>query len=132
MILSGLSILAFRFDGVDDFVQVPDSISLNPYAAAHAECLGRGAACNSPRILWISPGKTLNMPDVNRSYLLNVVKDGDHGHFRAHLTTANTTSNTSWKHASFGVGHWYHVAMTYDGAALRLFVDGNEDASRHQ
>jgi hypothetical protein len=60
---------------------------------------------------------------------LNVFKDGDHAHFRAYLFTGNDGFQVI--DGSTPVSAWgiYHVAMTYDGAALKLYVNGNEDAS---
>ncbi len=37
---------------------------------------------------------------------------------------ALNSSQTDWE-----VGRWYHIAATYDGSRMRLFIDGREDAN---
>jgi FAD dependent oxidoreductase/Concanavalin A-like lectin/glucanases superfamily len=37
---------------------------------------------------------------------------------------ALTSAKTDWRN-----GRWYHLAATYDGAAMRLYVDGEEDSA---
>lgn len=38
----------------------------------------------------------------------------------------NNTGLVSWPAAHFAAGSWYHVACVYDGASLRLYVNGTQ------
>ncbi len=116
----------FVFDGVDDFVHVPDSPDLNPSFALTLNAWVQVDSF-SDNFMDIA-GKD---PEVgtSRSYLLNVVKDGSHGHFRAHLTTAVLGLGFVTGNVEINTGTWYHVAMTYDGDNLRLYVNGVEEGN---
>lgn len=53
----------------------------------------------------------------------------DQSVFQFALATASTGKMTYLKgKTKYEVGRWYHVAATYDGKAMRLFVNGAEDA----
>jgi len=61
----------------------------------------------------------------DRQYLLTV---SDISRFRAHVWTVNGT-NYFDGNTEVAVDTWYHVAMTYDGQWLKLFVNGILDGS---
>lgn len=60
----------------------------------------------------------------DRQYFLTVA---DSGKFRAHIGTSALYYFDST--TSVALNTWYHVAMTYDGAALKLYVNGTLDNS---
>ncbi len=115
---------ALYFPPTGGFVEVPDSASLNP---ADALTLNAWVWFDSMPTTYMDVlGKDPENAPGARQYLLTFVKDADHAHLRAHITTSgsNFIYFTGWY--PFDFGFWYHVAMTYDGAALRLFVFGTE------
>ena len=136
----GINDQAFSFDGVDDRVLVPDSPSLNPTTAitiaAWVFVTGKQGL---DRDILSKDGELFD-----RQYLLTV---SNANRFRAHIGTTSTSSvpacvtipypyplGTSGLHVFDGatnvqLNRWYHVTMTYDGSALKLYVNGVLDGS---
>ena len=128
---SGVDDQAFSFDGINDHVRVPDSSNLNPTTAITLAA-------------WVQfTGKSGQNRDIvskdgegsNRQYLLTANTSNV---FRAHVGFSSTTSNSCTNKSQFHfidggtaveLNQWYHVAMTYDGSSLKLYVDGVLDKS---
>jgi len=105
------------FNGVDQNVVIPDSASLNPTAAITISTFVQAGGLTGDIVG--KDGETFD-----RQYLINTMN----GHFRAHVGT--TTGFWVLDGAStVASGSQHHVAMTYDGATLKLFVDGALDGS---
>ncbi len=95
--------------GLGSEVRVPDSGSLSPAAAITIE-------------LFMRPDE---LPMTGRAGLLD--DDGQYGLFleptgSLRCTTAVAAVNTPA--GTFTAGAWHHVACSYDGAMIRLYVDG--------
>jgi Ig-like domain from next to BRCA1 gene/Concanavalin A-like lectin/glucanases superfamily/Bacterial pre-peptidase C-terminal domain len=58
------------------------------------------------------------------------------GHFQAQLwlitSDGQTAERNLWYNATLQTGIWYHVAMTYDGAAFQLWINGSVVDSTQQ
>ncbi len=117
---------AFSFDGVDDIVLVPNAANLEPEeltvdAWVFADSLridSRGPVIISKDVA----GPVAVLPDV--SYAL--FGPGTTGKFTA---TSDLDSNPETRAEvvsthSFASGQFHHVAMTWDGSTLSLYVNG--------
>jgi uncharacterized repeat protein (TIGR01451 family) len=102
---------ALDFDGANDYVSVPSTPALHPTNAIAMEA-------------WVKPtggGNFARIADSSEAILLS--KWGGSNTFTFVLVVKGAQkaiiSPTPWV-----AGNWYHVAGTYDGSAVRLFVNG--------
>lgn len=115
-----------RFDGMDDYVAVPSSGSLNPKQEITV-------------MAWI------NSPDVTRRYQMIVTKDDfgtADGQWNLRFEQTNANLNFCANIGGAWINNrgptklindtWYHVAGTYkDGDGQRLYIDGIVDAKNN-
>jgi len=123
---AGVVGLAFSLDGVDDYVQIGNRPDLNPTNAITIET-------------WVYLNSYFNGFGYNNSAIVR--KDGEcsdrqymlsaspYGTFRAHIGITNgnyyyVDSATTPQNQS-----WYHVAETYDGTNLSIYVNGVLDGT---
>jgi YD repeat-containing protein len=110
---------AASFDGVDDYVQVPNSAALNPTRVSVE------AWVKSNTSTWNAYGYIVSHRDA---YIL-------HPNVGTKSLTFNIYDGSSWAYVtwtapdSFDLTQWHHYAGTFDGATMRLFADGAEVAS---
>jgi len=114
---------AIGFDGADDVVSIPNNGSLNISAAITLEA-------------WVYPTKNSGIQNViskssmssNNGYIFPRTNDG--------WTTFCVYLNIGgWKvvTSSFpSLNSWHHLAATYDGATIRIYLDGVEVNSMAQ
>jgi hypothetical protein len=112
---------AYLFDGVDDRIEVPNAPALNPSSqmtlAAWVLYTGGRAGLNRDIV-----GKEANA--AGRQYLLNLAVIDRFG--ATVVLPGGPVKGTS---TTVPVpNRWYHLAMTYDGTALRFYVDGRLEA----
>jgi hypothetical protein len=115
--------VALNFDGVDDHVKVEGDDTWNRIDGelTITAWVSRNADAGGPRCI------------VSRQI---GTSNGDHfwlgllgGQLRGGITT-NEANAIAGDDAAIPQQTWTHVAMTYDGAALRLYRDGKEVASQ--
>ena len=108
---------ALTFDGVDDYVTVLSSSWLNPTEALTV-------------MAWV---KWDIDPQTGRPWASIVSKNADNQYRLQHNQTntafefaVRTTAGNRWVAGTTvpALDRWYHVAGTYDGGFLRLYVDG--------
>ncbi|MGA1980762.1 MAG: LamG domain-containing protein, partial [Sedimentisphaerales bacterium] len=103
---------ALDFNGVNDYVRVNTSTSLHPTAAVSLA-------------VWIKPNDCGNYeanPYIqNPAYIIRN-STGNNFEFTIHTPTNNDYSAVSPADSSFN-GVWHHLAGTFDGRYVKLYVD---------
>jgi hypothetical protein len=109
---------ALSYDGVRDFVSVPSSASLNPTSQITVETWIKPSSLASSQI---SLGGTWDdITGANRTYLF-FIGNGKAQFYVSHTgaDAPNASSTTTLQ-----VGKWYHLAGTFDGSNINLYVNG--------
>lgn len=108
---------AFRFDGVDDFVEIPDDASLEGFST--------GATIEA----WIKADQL-----GARHAIVSKVPMGEYlllvNGTRLSFENNNSGAFGAWNGATdLFPGVWYHVAVTFDGGSTRIYVNGVLDGT---
>ncbi len=106
---------ALNFDGTNDYVDCGNDASLNPTTAITIEAWVKTAESKTARIAekgdWDGHGI---YQDKWNGWKGAIHIDGGNGY------------SIKWNKGVPTFNQWYHIALTYDGSALRLYVDGVE------
>ena len=115
---------ALEFDGLENWIECPDSAEL-PFHSG----------------LTVSAWFKLRASDASESTLLakgsswQLRRQGNHGNLEFALTGPQTTRSSKGKPATITTkqavedDQWHHVAGVYDGQHLALYLDGEEQGT---
>jgi uncharacterized repeat protein (TIGR03803 family) len=114
---SGISSNALLFDGTNNQVRIPDNIALTPTDVVSVAA-------------WI-----MTSPTTNGVIISKWASDGSDGSYHLALWHGLVIFQLSAGGTSFSVtgatvvadANWHHVAGVYDGAQLRVYIDGTMD-----
>ena len=112
------------FDGVDDYVEVPDSDSLDITSEITVS-----AWVNWNNITFFGPkGRIVAKWDSFDTWILELADDGN---YKFWIDTNGGIENAA---TATGVetGVWHHIVGTYNNSAMKIYIDGNlENMSIH-
>jgi len=105
---------AIQFDGIDDYVNIPNSSSLNPTGNITVEC-------------WVK-----RLGGVEASLIYKYFFSGEFGLWinynipapRFTIYAGGSRSSDVGGSAELPLNEWHHLAGTYDGTTVKLYVDG--------
>jgi hypothetical protein len=117
---------AINFNGVDNFVQVADNAGLEPSSQVTVEMWVNSS--NPGTIAYLLSKGANNC--ISATYALYTDGGAAHDLFFYVLVGGGTVVRSpAAPRASVFDGNWHHVAGTYDGAAVHLFLDGVEQGT---
>ena len=113
---------AIEFDGVDDYVNVGNDSGLNIANAITIEAWANSAIAGSA---YSAAGHILTKKQTNEgTYSLNANASSNDFRFKILLDGSEGTARTIDSNDNILADVWYHIVGTYDGAIMKMYIDG--------
>jgi len=121
------SAFAVRLDGLDDSIDLGsvDVEGTGLTLAARFNADDFPGSSNDPRLISKATGTSAN----DHVFMLGTIRAGADVRLRARVRTGGVTTTLIASSGALSTGEWYHAAATYDGASLRLYLNGVEVGS---
>ena len=121
---------AVSLDGSGDYVTVADSASLDISGAITVEAWVNVSSYTSGKVYTIA-GKWNDMDGNYRACLLALsTKENGSPLPKFYISSNGTNFDSAVSPDSLSSGTWYHLAGTFDGDVLKIYVDGVEKGSK--
>lgn len=118
------------FDGNDDYVDVGtfdvSGAGLTLAAMVRSDQLDNCSTYNDCRII----SKATSTSTSDHYFMVSTWKQGGKTTLRFRLKTNGTTQTLIASNGALAAGQWTHVAATYDGEFMKLYLDGVEIAAK--
>ncbi|CCI03457.1 Calx-beta domain-containing protein [Microcystis aeruginosa] len=115
---------ALSFDGVNDYVSIPDSPTLNPINITIEAWVYSSNWSGQSHSAIVAKG-------INQEYLLWKSDDSGYDEKFAFRVAGYPTYSTVYATTTISNNTWYHVAATYDGTQAKIYVNGILEASKN-
>jgi hypothetical protein len=130
--VSGISGMALSFDGSDDYVSIPDSSSLDISGNQISIEFWMNSAVDLPHPT--TPEEATYFFDKGNAYVGSIQMDVGNPTYYGRLTFSLPFSTPDNKYIrstkdSWNANTWFHIALTYDGNIMRIYVNGALDNS---
>lgn len=120
-VVEGVNGQALRFDGSDDYVTVPHGTTSDPTTQITLSAWVKRSGIGSQQFI-IGKGRAASIS--NNYYILQFTASN-----LLNLTLADTTTvySVSSNSTITDTNSWHHIVGTWDGATMRLFINGIQD-----
>jgi hypothetical protein len=119
------SLTAVEFDGVDDFISIPDITAINPTTKITVEAWIKADAFSTTNF-----GNSIlckhGWASGNKGYVLRC---GDNGKVNFNIANSSGVWVEAVSASVMKTGMWYHVAGTFNGDSVSVYINGNLEAS---
>jgi hypothetical protein len=112
-----------RFDGSDDYIELP-TLDIRGSTLTIAAWISSRSFPPSVDQRFVS--KAIDTSEPGHYWMVGLIDVSGQKRLRFRLKAGGTTSTLVASSGELPIDTWYHVAATYDGVAMRLYLNGAE------